>query len=72
MAKFLDGSGVQSALTDIIKNAEKRLLIISPYLKITTQTKHYLKSIDKKMFPLLSFSEAGKMSMLMIWLFSRN
>jgi hypothetical protein len=52
MAKFLDGSGVQSALTDIIKNTEKKLVIISPYLKIPTQTKNYLKSIDKKNVPI--------------------
>lgn len=51
MAKFLNGSGVQSALTDIITNAEKKLLIISPYLNIPVQTKNYLKSIDKKGIP---------------------
>ena len=52
MAKFLDGSGVQSALTDIIKNAEEKLFIISPYLKIPIQTKSYLKSVDKKNIPI--------------------
>ena len=53
MAKFLNGSGVQSALTDIITNAEKKLLIISPYLNIPVQTKNYLKSIDKKGIPIV-------------------
>jgi hypothetical protein len=48
VAKFLDGAGVQSALTDIIKNADKELVLISPYLKIPQQTKQYLNSIDKK------------------------
>jgi len=52
MSKFLNGSGVQSALTDIIANAEKELCIISPYLKIPVQTKSYLKSIDKKNIPI--------------------
>jgi len=52
MAKFLDGSGVQSALTDIIKNADEKLFIISPYLKIPIQTKSYLKSADKKNVPI--------------------
>ena len=52
MAKFLDGSGVQSALTDIIKNSEQELCIISPYLKIPIQTKNYLKSIDKESIPI--------------------
>ncbi|MCK9631035.1 MAG: phospholipase D-like domain-containing protein [Methanoregula sp.] len=60
MAKFLDGSGVQSAITDIIKNAERKLLIVSPYLKISTQTKHYLKSIDKKNIPTVIIFRTGK------------
>jgi len=50
MSKFLNGSGVQAALTDIISNAEKELCIISPYLKIPTKTKNYLKSTDKKKY----------------------
>jgi hypothetical protein len=53
MAKFLDGSGVQSALIDIIKHSEKKLLIVSPYLKVSTQTKNYLTSIDKKKVPII-------------------
>jgi phosphatidylserine/phosphatidylglycerophosphate/cardiolipin synthase-like enzyme len=52
MSKFLNGSGVQSALTDIITNAEKELFIVSPYLKIPIQTKSYLKSTDKKNIPI--------------------
>jgi len=60
MAKFLDGPGVQAALTDIIKNAERKLLIVSPYLKISTQTKNYLKSIDKKNVPTVIIFRTGK------------
>jgi len=60
MAKFLDCSGVQSELTNIIKNAERKLLIVSPYLKISTQTKHYLKSIDKKEVPTVIIFRTGK------------
>jgi len=52
MAKFLDGSGVQSVLTDIIKNAEKNLYIVTPYLKIPIQTKSYLKTTDKRNIPI--------------------
>ncbi|PKL68224.1 MAG: hypothetical protein CVV30_09860 [Methanomicrobiales archaeon HGW-Methanomicrobiales-1] len=59
MAKFLDGPGVQSAFIDIIKNAEKKLLIISPYLKIPIQTKNYLKSIDKKNVPIVIIFRSG-------------
>jgi len=52
MAKFLDGSGVQSALTDIVKNTQSRLVIVSPFLKIPVQTRHYLASIDSKNVPI--------------------
>lgn len=52
MAKFVNGSGVLSALTDIITNAERKLLLISPYLNIPVQTKNYLKSTDKKGIPI--------------------
>jgi phosphatidylserine/phosphatidylglycerophosphate/cardiolipin synthase-like enzyme len=52
MAKFVNGSGVLSVLTDIITNAERKLLLISPYLNIPVQTKNYLKSTDKKGIPI--------------------
>jgi len=52
MAKFLDGAGVQSALTDIIKKTDQELCILSPYLKIPIQTKNYLKSIDDHHRPI--------------------
>lgn len=52
MAKFLDGAGVQSALTDIIKKTQSRLVIVSPFLKIPVQIKHYLASIDKRDIPI--------------------
>ena len=52
MAKFLDGAGVQSALTEIIKKTDQELCIVSPYLKIPIQTKNYLKSIDNHNRPI--------------------
>jgi hypothetical protein len=52
MAKFLDGPGVQSSLTELIKNTERELFIISPYLKISTMMKNYFKSLDKKNIPI--------------------
>jgi hypothetical protein len=52
MARFLDGAGVQSALTDIIKKTDQELCILSPYLKIPIQTKNYLKSIDDHHRPI--------------------
>jgi hypothetical protein len=52
MAKFLDGPGVQAAMTELIKNTDKQLFIISPYLKISTMMKNYLTSIDRKGLPI--------------------
>ncbi len=48
MAKFLDGSGSLAAITEIIKNTERELFIITPYLKIPIQTQNYIKTIDNK------------------------
>ncbi len=36
------------------------MLIVSPYLKISTQTKHYLKSIDKKKVPSVIIFRTGE------------
>jgi len=52
MAKFLDGPTVQSSLIDLIKNTERELFIISPYLKISQMMKNYLVSIDHKNIPI--------------------
>ena len=48
MAKFLNAAGAQAALVDLIKNAEKNLFVVSPYLKISSLMKIYLSSIDNK------------------------
>jgi hypothetical protein len=52
MATFLDGPGIQASLTDLIKNTDKELFIISPYLKISTMMKNYLRSIDSRNIPI--------------------
>jgi hypothetical protein len=52
MAKFLDGPGVQSSITNLIKNTDRELFIISPYLKISQMMKNYLISIDSKKIPI--------------------
>jgi hypothetical protein len=52
MATFLNGPGVQSSLTDLMKNTDKELFIISPYLKISILMKNYLKSIDQRKLPI--------------------
>jgi hypothetical protein len=47
MARFVDTAESQAALIRIIKNSESDLYIISPYTKISGQTKEYIKNIDK-------------------------
>jgi RNA polymerase-binding transcription factor DksA len=48
MAKFLDCSGVQAGLTELIKNSGNELYIVSPYLKISPLMRIYLSSIDSR------------------------
>jgi hypothetical protein len=52
MAKFLNGPGVQAALTDLMKESRSELIIISPYLKILPQTKNYLSGVDSRGVPI--------------------
>ena len=46
MAQFLDSHHTVSELSDLFKNSEKFLVIISPYLKIPNNFKKILKSLD--------------------------
>ena len=46
MAEFLDTQGVSAALSQIIKNADERLVIISPYLKVNPQIQRLLVHAD--------------------------
>lgn len=52
MAKFLNGPGVQASLTDLFKDTNKELFIISPYLKISPVVKNYLVSVDSRNIPI--------------------
>ncbi len=47
MAEFLDTTGVSAQLTEIIKNAQDRLVIISPYLRVNRQIKELLEDKDR-------------------------
>ena len=47
MAKFLDTTGVSAQLTEIIKKAQDRLVIISPYLRVNRQIKELLEDKDR-------------------------
>ena len=47
MAKFLDTTGVSFYLQQIINNADERLILISPYLKINDRIKTCLEDKDK-------------------------
>ncbi len=51
MAKFLDTSGVNNHLTQIIKDAKTRLVIISPYVSLHGRLKKLFE--EKKKFPNL-------------------
>jgi hypothetical protein len=70
MAKFLDGSGSYAAITEIIKNAEEELFIITPYLKIPIQTQNYIKTTDNKNinFTLISRTDTELMNSDIIFL----
>ncbi len=47
MAKFLDTMGVSYSLSQIIKNAKERLILISPYLQISDRFKEMLEDQDR-------------------------
>jgi hypothetical protein len=46
MAKFLDTTGISYHLGQIIKNANERIVLISPYLKINDRIKELLEDKD--------------------------
>ena len=50
MAKFLDTAGVTFYLQQVINNANERLILISPYLKINDRIKNSL--VDKNKFKI--------------------
>ena len=50
MAKFLDTAGVTHYLQQVINNANERLILISPYLKINDRIKNSL--VDKNKFKI--------------------
>ncbi|MCK5629185.1 MAG: hypothetical protein KAI26_01090 [Nanoarchaeota archaeon] len=47
MAKFLDTPGISNELSQIIKNAKEKLVIISPYLQISDRFKDMLEDQDR-------------------------
>ena len=47
MAKFLDTSGTTYYLEELIKNAQERLYLISPYLKLNDRVKELLEDKDR-------------------------
>lgn len=47
MAKFLDTTGISYHLEQAIKNANERLVLISPYLKINDRIKELLEDKDR-------------------------
>ena len=47
MAKFLNTSGTTYYLEELIKNAQERLYLISPYLKLGDRVKELLEDKDR-------------------------
>lgn len=47
MAKFLDTTGVSYHLQQLINNANERLVLISPFLKINERIKQSLEDKDR-------------------------
>ena len=47
MAKFLNTSGTTYYLDELIKNAQERLYLISPYLKLNDRVKELLEDKDR-------------------------
>ncbi|NLO78124.1 MAG: hypothetical protein GX097_06485 [Methanomicrobiales archaeon] len=52
MAEFLDNTGSSPALTDLIKNSEKELYLISPYIKLTSINRNYIQNCEGKDFSI--------------------
>ena len=71
MAKFLDTTGVSDALSKLIKNAEDKLYLISPYLQINNQLK--LKIQDRIKFRIdliIIYGKDEELKKENDWLFS--
>ena len=47
MAKFLNTSSTTYYLEELIKNAQERLYLISPYLKLNDRVKELLEDKDR-------------------------
>ncbi len=63
MAEFLDTTGVSYRLSGIIKNAQERLLIISPYLKVNDLFRELLEDADRLEYEI--FVIYGKSELLL-------
>ncbi len=48
MAEFLDTTGISAALTDLIKNSNEKLFLMSPYLQIADRLRLHIKERDSR------------------------
>jgi phosphatidylserine/phosphatidylglycerophosphate/cardiolipin synthase-like enzyme len=48
MAKFSTTNGVSAAIDELVKNARKRLFLISPYLQISKNLRSLIKEADRQ------------------------
>ncbi len=48
MVEFLETNGISAALTELIKNSEEKLFLISPYLQIADRLRLFIKEKDSR------------------------
>ena len=48
MSKFLTGKGLEEKLTDIIWNAKKHIVIVSPFIKLDNYVKNILEKVKTR------------------------
>ena len=48
MVEFLETNGISNALTELIKNSEEKLFLISPYLQIADRLRLFIKEKDSR------------------------
>ncbi len=48
IVEFLETPGISAALTDLIKNADDKLFLMSPYLQIADRLRLLIKEMDSR------------------------
>lgn len=48
MAKFLITNGISAALDDLIRNAQRDVILISPYVKVNQRLQGFIQDADRR------------------------